>query len=61
LGGETERRYTMLLGREKSELICLFANTTKAAMMAWRKTGRAIAGDNDQHVLLYVLNPIPAW
>lgn len=34
LRGKATGRRTMLLGRLKSELICLFTNTTKAAMRA---------------------------
>ena len=45
---------TMLLGRLTSELICLFAKTTKAAITAWMKMGRAMAGGGGQH-MVYVL------
>jgi hypothetical protein len=44
----------MLLGRLTSELICLFAKTTKAAITAWMKMGRAMAGGGGQH-MVYVL------
>jgi len=49
----------MLLGREKSLLICLFANTTKAAIIAWMTTGRAMAELGGQYVF-YIFHPISA-